>query len=98
MSIGSSNDCDIREGLTDESSASLFRAVFMTSLSLLAAYVIAGAYYIGHTQELSIVDSLHACYLMLATSKLPDSFQLDQRPLAKDPFKVYKTLQSSSVA
>lgn len=51
-------------------------SLFLTSLAILVVYVSAGAYYYSRAQNISLVDATFACYSMLSTSKLPESFQL----------------------
>jgi hypothetical protein len=64
------------------------RRLLVSSLIVLAAYVALGALYHASKHDSSLVDALFACYSMLATSKLPESFQLDAA--REDPIQFYR--------
>lgn len=78
----------------DDQSQDDSSSLLVTSLTILAVYITLGAFYLSDQRQLSWVDSLFACYSMLTTSKLPDSFQLDgdlsTSTTTTSPLKYYK--------
>lgn len=81
----------------DEQLHSTFGLLF-ASLIVFAIYFSLGAYFYARQQNTTLIDASYACYSMLSTSKLPESFGPADSPAElAAPAHLYETLKSETI-